>query len=278
MLADKIAGASQTSYEIDCITKDRRRVTLEVSSSPIYKNGVPVAVQGIARDITERKRTEAALKESEEQYRDLFENANDLIYTHDLKGNFTSLNRAGEIITGFSREEALMMNIGQVIAPDYLEKARAMIHRKVVGEPPTTYEVVIVAKQGHRVSLELSTRLIMQGGEPIGVQGVGRDITERKRTEEALKESEARYRSLGEGIMHLVWTAQPDGKLGYVNNRTLEYFGCTSKQMLGEGWQAVVHPEDLPDCVKRWTYSLETGNDYQAEFRLRRYDGRISLA
>ncbi len=245
---------------------------VEVHSSPLQDQNRNL-LYSIIRDITERKQTEQALRESEASYRDLFENANDLIYTHDLKGNFTSLNRAGEIITGFSREEALTINIEQVIAPDYLEKARAMIHRKVVGEAPTTYELIIVAKQGHRVSLELSTRLIMQDGEPIGVQGVGRDITERKRTEEALKESEARYRSLGEGIMHQVWTAQPDGKLDYVNNRTLEYFGRTSEQMLGEGWQAVVHPDDLPECLKRWTYSLETGKDYHAEFRLRRHDG-----
>uniref|UniRef100_UPI0019D470E6 PAS domain-containing protein n=1 Tax=Vibrio vulnificus TaxID=672 RepID=UPI0019D470E6 len=87
----------------------------EVNSSVIYKNGQPIAIQGIARDITERKRVEAAIRENEEKYRDLFENANDLIYTHDLNGNFTSINRAGEIITGYSREEAVRLNISEVV-------------------------------------------------------------------------------------------------------------------------------------------------------------------
>src|SRR5262249_50780356 len=119
-LAEKIAGkAEQTVYEADCFTKDARRLTLEINSSVIYKDGKPVAVQGIARDVTERKRTDEALKRSEKEYRELFENANDLIYTHDLKGNFTSLNRAGEKITGYSREEALKMNVADVVAPEY---------------------------------------------------------------------------------------------------------------------------------------------------------------
>jgi diguanylate cyclase (GGDEF)-like protein/PAS domain S-box-containing protein len=191
MLLKKIAGTKQTAYEVDCITKDGSRVTLEVNSSTIYKNGKPIAVQGIARDITKRKRDEKTLKTSEEQYRDLFENANDLIYTHDLKGNFTSLNRAGELITGYSRTEALKINISQVVAPDFMETARRMTARKIDGEIPTPYELVIIAKDGHRVSLELSTRLIFQNNIPIGVQGIGRDITERKRSEETLKKETA---------------------------------------------------------------------------------------
>lgn len=274
MLADKIAGKHQTAYEVDCITKDERRLTLEVNSSLIYEDGVPVAVQGIARDVTERRLAEETIREREEQYRDLFENANDLIYTHDLQGNFTSLNRAGEIITGYSREEALKMNIAEVVAPEYLEEARKMIADKIVGEVPTTYELEIIAKQKHRVSLELSTRIIYKNGKPIGVQGIGRDITERKRSEKALKISEQRYRSLGEGIMDQVWTAQPDGKLDYVNGRTMEYFGLTFEQLISEGWQDVVHPDDLPESLENWSHSLKTGENYEVEFRLKRYDGK----
>ncbi len=273
-MSDKVAGAKQSSYEVDCITKDGRRITLEINSRAIYQNGVPVAVQGIARDITERKQTEAALRDREEQYRDLIENANDLIYTHDLQGNFTSLNRAGESITGYTREEALQMNMAQVVAPEHLAAARAMIASKVAGEAPTTYELEIISKQGTGVSLELSTRIIHQNGKPIGIQGIGRDITERKRTEQALVNSERRYRSLGEGIMHQVWTAQPDGKLDYVNGRTLSYFGRTFEQVVGEGWQTLVHPEDLPATLERWQHSLDTGEDYEVEFRLQGHDGK----
>ena len=179
-------GAKQTAYEVDCLRKDGSRVTLEVNSTVIMKDGEPMAVQGIARDVTYRKGAEAALKESESRFRDLFENANDLIYTHDLHGNFTSLNRAGERITGYSREEALKMRISAVVAPEYLEYAQRMTMRKLDGDVPTSYELEIIAKGGHRVMLELSTRLIYQNGQAVGVQGIGRDITSRRRVEEQL--------------------------------------------------------------------------------------------
>jgi diguanylate cyclase (GGDEF)-like protein/PAS domain S-box-containing protein len=265
--------SQQTSYEVDCIRKDGARITLEVNSSAVMKNGEPVAIQGIARDITERKRAEEIIREREQQYRDLFENANDLIYTHDLNGCFTSLNRAGERITGYSRAEALKMKIGDVVAPESIADAHAMTQRKLSEDVSTTYEVDILAKDGRRVSLELSTRLILRHGVPVGVQGIGRDITERKRSEKALKESENRYRQLGEGIFHQVWTANPDGQLDYVNSRTLKYFNKTAKDMLGEGWKGVVHPDDLPECIRLWASALQTGELYETEFRLQRYDG-----
>jgi len=273
-LTKKLRGISkQTSYEVDCFRKDGTRITLEVNSSPIMIDGRPVAVQGIARDVTERKLGEEALRTSEQQYRDLFENANDLIYTQDLEGNFTSLNRAGELITGYSRKEATSMNIAQVVAPEYLEAARSMTAQKLNGSAPTAYELEIITKTGNRVSLELSTRLMLQNGVPVGVQGVARDITERRRAEEAIRASEQRYRQLGEGILHQIWTAEPEGRLDYVNGRMIEYFNRSSEEIIGDGWKESVHPDDLAECMQRWMHSLWTGEHYEVEFRLRHHDG-----
>lgn len=150
-----------------------------------------LGVIGVATDITESRRAEASIRESEERYRELFENANDIIYTHDLQGNFTSLNRSGERITGYSREEAALMNVADVIAPEYLDLAREMIAHKASEKVSTVYEIDIIPKDGRRVRLEVSTRLIFSDGKPIGVQGIARDLTERKHSEEILRESQA---------------------------------------------------------------------------------------
>jgi PAS domain S-box-containing protein len=131
---------------------------------------------------------------AEENYRAIFENAYDIIYTHDLDGRYTSVNKAVEQITGYTTEEALSLNLAQTITPECLDKAWEMLRRKLAGERVTAYEVEIIAKDGHRVTVEVNTKLMFQDGVPVGVQGIARDITERKRMEEALRASEEQLR------------------------------------------------------------------------------------
>jgi len=150
--------------------------------------------EGIAEDVTERKRAEYDLSESEERYRDLVENARDIIYQHDLQGNYTSTNAAGQQLTGYSLEETLALNMTDTVAPEYLDKAREMLRLKLAGEIVTAYELEILTKQGGRIPVEANTRLVYRNGVPVGVQGIARDITERKRLEEALRESEGQLR------------------------------------------------------------------------------------
>ncbi|HBB86528.1 MAG TPA: hypothetical protein DC047_02805 [Blastocatellia bacterium] len=142
----------------------------------------------------ERKRAEHELSKSEERYRDLVENAHDIIYSQDLKGNYTSMNEAGQLITGYTREEALKLNVTQTVAPEDLEQAREMLAKKLAGEHVTAYETEIIAKDGRRIAIEANTKLVMHDGVPVGIQGIARDITERKRMEKALRESEEQLR------------------------------------------------------------------------------------
>jgi PAS domain S-box-containing protein len=140
-------------------------------------------------DVTDRKRTEQELISSQDRYRELFENANEIVYTHDLSGRLTSLNKAGEQLTGYSREEAIGMNISEFIAPEYRLLWREMLDRKIGGEAKTIEELEMVNKSGARISLEVSTRLIFQVGKPVAAQGIARDVTERRRLESQLLQS-----------------------------------------------------------------------------------------
>jgi two-component system, cell cycle sensor histidine kinase and response regulator CckA len=134
-------------------------------------------------ELDERERAEHALRASEESYRDLIENAGDIIYTHDLQGNFTSLNKAGERCLGYTREEILRANVVKIVADEYQELARQMT-LPAPGDPQATYELETIAKDGRRLILEVRPRVIYEDGKPVGIQGIARDLTERKRLEQ----------------------------------------------------------------------------------------------
>ena len=174
--------------------------------------------------LVERHRTSAALRRVKSAIAS-FENANDIIYTHDLQGNFTSLNRSGERITGYTREETMKMNVADVIAPEYLNLAREMIAHKASQKVSTVYEIDIISKQGRRIRLEVSTRLIFREGRPIGVQGIARDLTERKHSEEALRESRRSSNSFMDNSPAVAFMKDDEGRYVYVNKPFEKVFG-----------------------------------------------------
>lgn len=148
-------------------------------------------------------------------------------------------------------------------------------------------------KGGQKLPVDYTSIPIKEGKSVIGVVVTFRDISEQQLAEtqaarlkgeraaraeaenarEALRASEARYRFLAEAIPVQIWTAQPDGALDYVSQRVADYFGTSVEHVLGAGWQDVIHPDDLPSVVERWTHSLTTGTPYQVEFRLRAASG-----
>ena len=138
---------------------------------------------------SERERTERVLQESAAHYWDLFENASDFIYTLDMQRHFTSTNKAAERFLGYTRTELVGMDITNIATPESIARSRQMRLSKEMGLAWTTYEVDLITKDKRQLPIEVSTRLIYRDGEPVGVQGIGRDITERKLAEEALKQA-----------------------------------------------------------------------------------------
>ena len=134
--------------------------------------------------LVERHRTSAALRKAKSAIASSSKTRT-TSSTRTIYRVTSSLNRSGERITGYTREETMKMNVADVIAPEYLNLAREMIAHKASQKVSTVYEIDIISKQGRRIRLEVSTRLIFREGRPIGVQGIARDLTERKHSEEA---------------------------------------------------------------------------------------------
>ncbi|HEV7681351.1 MAG TPA: PAS domain S-box protein [Pyrinomonadaceae bacterium] len=184
-----------TNYEFEAYRKDgekiwlseNRRIVVDDSQSETF-------YEGTLEDITERKQAEVQLLQSEERYRELVENARDIIYEHDLDGRYTSANKSGQQLSGYSLAETLELNIADTIAPEYLDKAREMLRLKLAGDTVTAYELEVLTKDGGRIPVEVNTRLVYRNGAPVGVQGIARNITDRKRLEEALRDSEQQLR------------------------------------------------------------------------------------
>lgn len=149
------------------------------------------ANQALRAEMAECARALAAYQASEQRYRHLFEEADDIICTLDLQGNFTSVNRTGERVSGYPRAELVGRNLAVVAGKEGMDVAREMLQAKLGGQGGTTYELPIRTRQGRRILVEVRTRLLFDGGKPAGILAIGRDVTELKRTEEVLRESEA---------------------------------------------------------------------------------------
>ena len=150
-----------------------------------------VGTTGLALDITDTQRAEEAVRASEQRYRELFENATDMVYTHDLGGRITSINRAGERLLGYSQAELLTFNIEDIIAPEHRDPALQIIHLRLRGQGPAACELHALTRSGARVMLEVSMSVVRGAdGLPAGLQGVCRDLTNRKRTEEQIRQSQ----------------------------------------------------------------------------------------
>ena len=171
-------------------------------------NGAIIGTFGISHDFTQRMQAEETLRASEERYRELFENASDIVYTTGLDTRLTSLNRVGQQVLGYSAEEAIRLTLQQLVAPKHWEAIEHSREQLMAGESDITMEVEVTAKDGRPMTLEVKPRLIYQGGKPVGVQGIARDITGRDAAELELRHAQ-KLESVGRlasGIAHEINT------------------------------------------------------------------------
>ncbi|MCR4428194.1 MAG: PAS domain S-box protein [Caldiserica bacterium] len=190
------------------------------------------------RDISERRLAEETLRQSEEKWRTYIEEASDWIFTLDPSGKFTSINRTACESLGFKQEELIGRYSIDFVAPEARDKAREIFARIIQGEYIPQVEVPVISREGKRFILEIRGRRLFQGEKFKGTLHVGRDVTERKIAEEALKESEERFRSLYENSTIGLFRTTPDGQFLMANPALIKMLGFSSLEELSK-WDFV---------------------------------------
>lgn len=194
-------------------------------------------------DISGRIATENALKQSEERYHDILENANDLIQSVDPDGSFLYVNRAWKQAMGYSDQELASLKIFDVISPACRDHCVAMFQAIMSGESIPRVDVQFITKSGKVVELEGSINCSRLDGRPSVTRGIFRDITERKAMERELRQSEDRYRKLFENAPDAI-LVQSEGRYLFVNNQACKLFGADSPdQLVGVRVTATIHPD-----------------------------------
>lgn len=249
---------------------------LDLDYMPILgEDGSPAGVFAVVVDITPRKAAEEALRASEARWRNLFEQMQEGFFIAEAVRNaagtmvdfrFVEMNPAFEARTDVRMADAIGRNVSEIIPnlPPELITTYAIV---LETGKPARYEINVPSMK-HRW-FEARARRI--GPDRFSVLFL--DITGRKKAEAALRESEARFRTLSQSMPNHVWTARPDGQLDWFNERIYAFTGAAPGTLDGEAWMAMIHPEDAASAAAAWENARRDGIPYETEFRLRRQDG-----
>jgi PAS domain S-box-containing protein len=227
---------------------ERVLLTARGEICPIIKTVVPVIIGGREYllesfiDITKRKRAEEALRESENKYRKIFENVQDVFYQADNEGNIIDISPSIERYSGYPREELIGKPVGAV----YFNPEDRITLLKAIGEKVEVvdYEVRLKSKDNRLIYASVNAHILFDSaGKPIGVEGTLRDITERKRAEEALQESEERYRALVESSTDAILMLDKERKIISSNQAFLDLFGYEKSEIEGKSIR-IIHSSD----------------------------------
>jgi len=267
-------GEPATEFGFEVIRKNGTKLFATCSVSLIMDaKSQPTGFRGIIRNVTEQKKAETALRESEERYRNLFETATDGIFTVDVNTRFTSGNRKAEEMCGYSRAE-LIGQYATVILPEEEVPRMADILKKVLKGEINTYETKIITKNGDLLPVEVTSSPIEKDGKIIGALSMARDISERKRAEEKLRRSEEKYRTILENITDGYYEIDLAGNFTFFNNSMCEIIGYPQCEMMGMNNRQYMDKENARKVYQTFNKVYTTGKPSRAfDWELIRKDG-----
>jgi PAS domain S-box-containing protein len=186
------------------------------------------------RDVTERKLADKILKEEKKFIENALNTLQDVFFVLDLEGSFLRWNKTMNAVTGYSDREIALMTITDFIRKDDMERVSEAI-REVFTEGSVNIEAIGVTKDGRQIHYEWNAALLKDAHDnPIGVSGVGRDISEHKKAEAALRESEERFRQIAESAKEWIWEVNSDGLYTYASQVVEEMLGYTPEEIIGK--------------------------------------------
>ncbi|HIK14902.1 MAG TPA: PAS domain S-box protein [Leptolyngbyaceae cyanobacterium M33_DOE_097] len=229
----------------------------------------------ISIDITERKRAEEAFVRSEARFRQIVENASDLISTITPDGTITYMSPAAVNMLGYSGTELLGQHFAPVVSPEDLPIALEAVNRVLTTGEPYSFEHRLLHRDGSfRYVVANVSMYEDEDGNPL-VLGIVRDMTDRKRLEEELRQSETKFRRIVENASDLIATATPDGTLTYISPNVSSLLGYHNTELIGNYFAPIVHPDDIHLAVSAIQHVMTTGTNYEYETRLLHRDGSL---
>lgn len=229
-------GYPVKNYHYQAIRKNGTKADFEISISLIRDaRGKPIGFRGLSRDITERQKIEDALRASEEKYRTIIETIQDGYLEIDLTNHYTFVNDVVSEHLGYSRKELVGMDGRQVQDEEGFKKTRKVFMDVLkTGKPVKAMELAIIRKNGTKGTYELSISLIRNAnGQPTGFRCVSRDISERKKMEDALRASEERHRSILENMQEAYFENDLSGHILSVNGAASRHLGYSKEELIG---------------------------------------------
>ncbi|HEV3163928.1 MAG TPA: PAS domain S-box protein [Isosphaeraceae bacterium] len=260
----------------DLISRDGTTRAIEHTTAPLLdRAGRIEGVVLVFRDITQRRRTEQTLRESEQRFRQLTEAMPQIVWMAGPDGSVNYFNRRWYEYTGMTDQESLTGDIWkEVVHPDDVARLFALRNRAVGGGDLFESEYRLRDREGcYRWHLVRSVPVRDESGQVVQRLGTATDIDDRIQAEEALRASEGRFRLLTEAMPQLVWSSRPDGHIDYCNPRWLDFTGFSQEQVQGNGWAKALHPDDAAETMRAWRQAMERGAPFQVEQRLRSKEG-----
>ncbi|OGU07368.1 MAG: hypothetical protein A2075_13985 [Geobacteraceae bacterium GWC2_58_44] len=237
------------------------------------QSGAPEYFIAVVQDINERKCAEEELRESEEKFYKVFKLAPIGITISTLSdGRFVEMNEAGERLSGYRREEVIGRSSSEFsIWKDADERARVI--RELLEKGELRDREMAMKDRSGRVFWGLLSAVVIEIRGEKHLLCLVSDMGDRKRIQEALLESEERFRLLADAAPVIIWEAGLDARLTFLNKAGLEYTGREIEQELGDGWMQGVHPDDLDRCISTYLSAYHERRSFSIEYRLRRADG-----